>query len=79
MLYWFQAYSKVNQSYVYTYALFLRFFSNIALYRVLSSVPCAILYVLISYFIYSSVYMSVISSPLILSSLPASPTTTPAW
>ena len=34
--------SKVNQLYIYTYPLFLRFFSHIGHYRVLNRVPCAI-------------------------------------
>ena len=35
-------YNKVNQLYIYIYPLFLRFFSHIGNYRVLSRVPCAI-------------------------------------
>ena len=34
-------YSKVNHLYIYIYPLFLRFFSHIGHYRVLSRVPCA--------------------------------------
>ena len=54
MLCQFQVYSKVNQLYIYRYPvfLFLRFFSHIGHYRVLSRVPCAIQQVLISYLLY---------------------------
>ena len=48
--------SKVNQ--LYTYPLFFRVFSCVGHYRLLSWVPCAILWVLlVIYFTYSSVYM----------------------
>ena len=55
MLCQFQVYSKVNQLYIYIYPLFfffLRFFSHICHYRLLSRVPCAIQQVLISYLFY---------------------------
>ena len=35
----FQMYSKVNQLCIYIYPLFIRFFSHIGHYRVLSRVP----------------------------------------
>ena len=52
MLCQFQVYSKVNQSCMYIYPLFFRFFSHTGDYRVLSRVPCAIPQVLISYLFY---------------------------
>ena len=65
MLYYFLLYSKVNQLYIYIYPLSFRFFSHIGYYRVLSRVPCAISRsLLVTYFIYSSVYTSM-SSPLV--------------
>ena len=54
-----QVYSKMNQLYRYIYTLFLKFFSHIDHYRVLSRVSCAIQEVLIIYFTNSSVYMSI--------------------
>lgn len=57
--------SKVSQSHLCTYARSLRFFPNRGCYRVLSCVPCAIPYVPVSYFIYSSVYTSIMISPVI--------------
>ena len=45
-------YSKVIQLYVYIYSFFFRFFSLIGNYRILSSVPCAIQLVLVSYLFY---------------------------
>ena len=53
--------SKVNQSYVYIYTLFLRFPSHLGQHRALSRVPCVLYsrFSLVIYFIHSSVYMSV--------------------
>ena len=65
----FQVYSNVNQLYIYIYPLFFRFFSHIGHYRVLGRVPCAIQQVLIIYFIYSSVCMSIPISQFIPSPL----------
>ena len=45
------------QLYTYMYIFFFRFFSIIGYYRILSIVPCAIQWVLVVYFIYSSMYM----------------------
>ena len=39
MLYWFQVYSKVIQSYIY---ILFRLFSIIGYHKVLSIIPCAI-------------------------------------
>ena len=51
----------MNQLYIYTYPLFFNiFFSHIGHFRVLRRVTCAIqLVLIIIYFLYSSVYMSV--------------------
>ena len=57
MLRWFQVYRKVIQFYTYMYIFFFRFFSIIGYYRILSIVPCAIQWVLVVYFIYSSMCM----------------------
>ena len=56
----FLLYSKVNQSYIYIYPLLFRFPSHLGLYRVLSRVP--VLHsrsLLVTYFIHSSVYVSI--------------------
>ena len=50
MLCQFLPYSKVNQLHICIF-LFI-FFPHIGYYRVLSRVPCAIQYVLISYLVY---------------------------
>ena len=42
MLCLFQVCSKVIQLYMYIYLLFLKFFSHLGYYRILSRVPCAI-------------------------------------
>ena len=42
MLYSFQVYSKVIQLYIYMYLFFLKFFSHLGYYRILSTFPCAI-------------------------------------
>ena len=62
MLCVFQVCSQVNQLYMYLYPHFLRFFSHIDHYRVWSGVPCAVQQI---YFIYSSVYVSVLTSQFI--------------
>ena len=50
-------YSKVNQLYIYKYALCFRFFSHIVHYRILSKIPCAIEQVVINSFKYQSVQL----------------------
>ena len=52
MLCQFQVCSKVNLLCIYIYPLFLRFFSHIGHYKVLSRVSCAMQQVLISYLSY---------------------------
>ena len=47
MLSWFQAYSKLNQLYIYIYPLLFRFFSHIGHHRVLRRVPYALLLLLL--------------------------------
>ena len=47
MLCQFLLYTKVNHLYIYICPLFLRFFSHVGYYRVLSRIPCAIQQVLI--------------------------------
>ena len=47
MLSWFQAYSKLNQLYIYIYPLLFRFFSHIGHHRVLRRVPYAPLLLLL--------------------------------
>ena len=42
MLCEFRVYSEVTQFYMYMYLLFLKFFSHLGHYRILSSIPCAI-------------------------------------
>ena len=49
------AYSKVNQLYIYIYPLFLRLFSHIGHFRVLSQVPSAMQQVLVDYFMFNNV------------------------
>ena len=44
------------QLYIYLYSFFLKFFSHLGCYRILSIAPCAIQKVLVDYFICSSVY-----------------------
>ena len=44
MLYSFQVYGKVNQLYIHTYLLFFRVFSCMGHYRVMSSIPCYLVY-----------------------------------
>ena len=44
----------MNQLYIYIYLLFFKFFSHVDHYRVLSRVPCAMQWVLISYLFYNS-------------------------
>ena len=63
MLYWFQVYSKVIQSYIYACIyvcvciyVVLRFFSIIGYYKILCKVPYAIESLLVIYFIHSCVY-----------------------
>ena len=56
MLCYFLLYSKVNQLYVYIYPLFFRFFSHIGHSRVLIEFSRSLLVI---YFMYNSVYMSV--------------------
>ena len=51
--------NKVNQLYMNIHPLFFRFPSHLGHHRALSIVLCAIQEVLVIYFIYSSVYMSV--------------------
>ena len=59
MLCQFLLYSKVNQLYIYIYPLFLRFFSLIEHYRILSRVPCVVQQSsLVICIRYSGVYMS---------------------
>ena len=68
MLCQFLLYTKVNQLYTYN---ILKFYSHISHYRVLSRVSCAMQqFLLIIYFIYSSVYMSISVCQFILPSLP---------
>ena len=53
-------YSKVIQLSIYMYLFCFKFFSYTGYYRILSRVPCAIHYaLLVIYFKYSSVYMSI--------------------
>ena len=42
MLCYFQVYSQVIHLYIYIYPFFLRFFSHIGYYKLLSRLPCAI-------------------------------------
>ena len=52
----FQLYSKVIQLYIYIYPLFLRFYSHIRHYRVLSRVPCAI-HTVGPYYLFFGIYL----------------------
>ena len=66
-----KVYSKMNLLYIHIYPLFFRSFSHIGYYRILSIVPYAIQWVLISYlFICRSVYMSILISQFSSPSLP---------
>ena len=47
ILYAFQVYRKVNQSYNHIHPLFFRFFSHVDHYRVLSRAPCTTLLLLL--------------------------------
>ena len=56
--------SKVIQLFIYLYIsiFFFRCFSIILYYKIMSIVPCAVQYIRVGYFIYSSVYMLIPSS-----------------
>ena len=49
----FLPYSKVNQPYVYIFALFFGFPSHLSHHKALNRVPCPVQWVLISYLIYT--------------------------
>ena len=61
--------SKVNQLHVYIYPLFYGFLSHLGHRRALSRVPCATLYVLISFLIYTQYHQCIHVNP----SLPIHP------
>ena len=76
MLCWFLLYSKVNQLYVYIHPLFFLFPSHLGHHRALSSVPCAIQQVLISYLFYTQYQQCIYVNP----NLPIHPTSPfPIW
>ena len=52
MLCQFRLYSKINQLYIYIRITLFKICSHVGHYRVLSRVPCAIQWVLISYLFY---------------------------
>ena len=65
-------YSKVIQFYTYIFLFFFRFFSHTGHYRVLSRVTCAYSRsLLVIYFVYSGMYMSVPISQFIPPPLPS--------
>ena len=61
MLCQFQVYSKVIQLYIYMYLFFLKFFSHLGCYIILSRVPCAIQQVLVGYPFYLCIHLKTIS------------------